>query len=324
MKMKKNKMAFLITEIILCMLAVLFTYRIFDHETPEKKIAVIVENSGDKNWDSLINGLKSAAKVNNLHLIICNTDDIYSFQDEKELMKEQIDNGAEGFIICPAPGSNTKNEIKKICGDIPFIFIVEDAFMGDDGEKSGYPVIKPDNYKIGYKLGEGIVNDSARGKTKEIGVILDQHEKEKTVNTYKGFMDAIEDSDIKVAWTYSGIRDQDICSIVKTKSKVDYLVAMDNYSLDELGANSENGVYNGAQIYGIGSSEKSISLLDNGNVNCIVAIDSYDIGYRSVMEISKKLNKLFYEMKSYNVKVKVIYQKDLFTDEMERFLYSYE
>ena len=163
-----------------------------------------------------------------------------------------------------------------------------------------------------------------QGKTKEIGVILDQHEKEKTVNTYKGFMDAIEDSDIKVAWTYSGIRDQDICSIVKTKSKVDYLVAMDNYSLDELGANSENGLYNGAQIYGIGSSVKSISLLDNGNVNCIVAIDSYDIGYRSVMEISKKLNKLFYEMKSYNVKAKVIYQKDLFTDEMERFLYSYE
>lgn len=46
--MKKNKTAFLITEIILCMLAVLFTYRIFDHETPEKKIAVIVENSGVK------------------------------------------------------------------------------------------------------------------------------------------------------------------------------------------------------------------------------------------------------------------------------------
>lgn len=59
--------------------------------------------------------------------------------------------------------------------------------MGDDGEKSGYPVIKPDNYKIGYKLGESIVNDSARGKTKEIGVILDQHEKEKTVNTYQRF-----------------------------------------------------------------------------------------------------------------------------------------
>ena len=196
--------------------------------------------------------------------------------------------------------------------------------MGDDGEKSGYPVIKPDNYKIGYKLGESIVNDSDGGKAKKIGVILDQHEKEKTVNTYKGLMDAIEDSDIKVAWTYSGIRDQDICSIVKTKSKVDYLVAMDNYSLDELGANSENGLYNGAQIYGIGSSVKSISLLDNGNVKCIVAIDSYDIGYRSVMEISKKLNKLFYEMKSYNVKVKVIHQKDLFTDEMERFLYSYE
>ena len=37
--MKKNKMAFLITEIILCMLAVLFTYRIFHHEKQEKKMS---------------------------------------------------------------------------------------------------------------------------------------------------------------------------------------------------------------------------------------------------------------------------------------------
>ena len=41
MKMKKIRWPFLITEIILCMLAVLFTYRIFDHETPEKRLQLL-------------------------------------------------------------------------------------------------------------------------------------------------------------------------------------------------------------------------------------------------------------------------------------------
>ena len=70
--MKKNKVIFLATEIILCVLALFFTFKMFDQNETEKKVAVIVQNSGDKNWDSFIKGLKESAKVNNIHLIICN------------------------------------------------------------------------------------------------------------------------------------------------------------------------------------------------------------------------------------------------------------
>ena len=74
-KNEKNKVIFLATEIILCVLALFFTFKMFDQNETEKKVAVIVQNSGDKNWNSFIKGLKESAKVNNIHLIICNADE---------------------------------------------------------------------------------------------------------------------------------------------------------------------------------------------------------------------------------------------------------
>lgn len=41
--MKKNKIAFLIAEILLCVMAIFFITKIFDQNTPEKKVAVIYQ-----------------------------------------------------------------------------------------------------------------------------------------------------------------------------------------------------------------------------------------------------------------------------------------
>ena len=41
-------------------------------------------------------------------------------------------------------------------------------------------------------------------------------------------------------------------------------------------------------------------------------------------EIEKELTRTFYTLKSHEKEVKVIYKEDLFSDEIERFLYSYE
>ena len=35
-----------------------FTFKMFDQNETEKKVAVIVQNSGDKNWNSFIKGIK--------------------------------------------------------------------------------------------------------------------------------------------------------------------------------------------------------------------------------------------------------------------------
>lgn len=42
--MKKNKVIFLATENILCVLALFFIFKMFDQNETEKKVAVIVQN----------------------------------------------------------------------------------------------------------------------------------------------------------------------------------------------------------------------------------------------------------------------------------------
>ena len=73
--MKKNRMKFLIIEFLLLLLAVFFVWKIFDQNVAEPRIAVILPESGDKRWDALIKGMKQAAAENNVHMIICNTEE---------------------------------------------------------------------------------------------------------------------------------------------------------------------------------------------------------------------------------------------------------
>ena len=326
LQMKRDKLTFLIAELILIVLAAFFIHKIFQEDVAQKRVAVILQNSGDTRWEGVINGLKQSAKTNNLHLIICNTDDIVSAQDERELIEEQLENDVDAFILCPAPGADTKEmldwlgEQKK-----PFVLLTEDVYTGEQPEASGYATVKPDNYQIGYTLGTQLITQDEDGlKGKRIGVIAGRSKTEASVNRIQGLKDALEKQDCEIAWEYNEESDTDICAVVDAQESVDYMVVMDTQALDTLGEHAENGVYKDAKIFGVGTSMKSIALLDAGQVQCLVIPDGYGIGYESVEEIEKELTRTFYTLKSHEKEVKVIYKEDLFSDEIERFLYSYE
>ena len=131
--MKKNKITFLILECVFLILTLFFAWKIFDRDVPEKRVAVILPESGDNRWNSLIKGMKQSAKLNNLHMIICNTDEIENAEMEKEIIKEQKRNNIDAFIICPAPGSDTKDMLKKQCAKTPYTLIMEDVYSKEGG-----------------------------------------------------------------------------------------------------------------------------------------------------------------------------------------------
>lgn len=321
--MKKNKLTFILTELMLVVLAAFFISRIFADSEPQKRVAVIVEDSGDKRWDALLNGLKQSAKNNNLHLIICNTDLIESVEDEKELINEQLQNNVDAFVICPAPGKETKDMLGQLQGEKPFILITEDAYAK---EASGYATVKPDNYKIGKMVAEQLLQDDAEQlENKKIGIVLGKAETEETANRIAGLKDGLEGCGCEIAWEYNYARgNQNTSDIIASKEQVDYLVVLDNWALEELGEAAQENKYHGAQIYGVGNSEKAIVLLDNQNIKCLLTPDDYEMGYKSMNEIAKKLKHSFYKMNSCEIEVRTIYKEDLYSKDIERFLYSYE
>ena len=118
--MKKNKIAFLIAEILLCVMAIFFITKIFDQNTLEKKVAVIIPNSGDKNWEALIKGLKDSAKANEIHLIICNTDDIEEVEDDGEPFEEKMERLTNTLANQFKKSRELEEEIRKQLGGIGY------------------------------------------------------------------------------------------------------------------------------------------------------------------------------------------------------------
>ena len=192
--MKKNKITFLILECIFLILTLFFAWKIFDRAVPEKRVAVILPESGDNRWNSLIKGMKQSAKINNLHMIICNTDEIENAEMDNEIIKEQKHNNIDAFIICPAPGSDTKDMLKKQCAKTPYTLIMEDVYSKEGGN-SGNPVIGPDYYKLGSELGKQLGK-----KQQKIGVVANWKESESDQDAIRGLKDSLKDTKSQIDW----------------------------------------------------------------------------------------------------------------------------
>ena len=294
--MKKNRVKFLIIELFLLMLAVFFVWKIFDQNVAETRIAVILPESGDKRWDALIKGMKQFAAENNVHMIICNTDEIDGPEAQREFIKEQKDNDIDGFILYPAPGRETENMLKKECGNKPYL-LMADSLAVKEGEAAS-PAIQPDYREIGRSLGEQL-----RTKERKIGIIADWKMSEAVQSEISGLKEALEGSGSEIRWCIYRRKGQHIVERIK----------------------AENGKYRGAELYGVGYSLRTIALLDQGNIQGLIVPDGYEIGYRSVEEMVRRIGHKFYKMQGYTTEYKV-FQKDSFSmdDDLERFLYSYE
>ena len=170
-----------------------------------------------------------------------------------------------------------------------------------------------------------IQEDEEHLENKKIGVILGKAETEESVDRIAGLKDGLEGSGCEILWEYNYARgNQNTSEIIASKKQVDYLVILDNWALEEVGEAAEENKYHGAKIYGVGSSEKAIVLLDNQNIECLVVPDDYETGYMSMNEIAKKLRHSFYKMNSCETEVRIINKEDLYSKDLERFLYSYE
>ncbi|MFR1976202.1 MAG: substrate-binding domain-containing protein [Coprococcus sp.] len=316
--MRKNKITFLVMELLLLILALFFVWKIFNQNVPEKRVAVVLPEAGDNRWDALIKGMKQSAKNNHIHLIICNTDEMESAEVEQEIIQEQRNNQIDAFLVWPASGSETEEMLKNECADVPVILIVENVYNEDEQESSTFSEIGPDYYEMGALLARELGEDASK-----IGIVAGREESEASTSAV-GISDTLEQMKGEIAWCYYQEEDCNVLDEIRARAPVIIWSYWIRGRSTELRAGRQWRAEE-YQIFGIGYSVKSIAMLDYGKIDGLVAPDGYEIGYKSVEEMAKKLQHRFYKTKSVKTTIKMIRRDDLFQDEdIERFLYSYE
>lgn len=203
--MKKVRWPFLAAELILLVLLLLCVVRIFNQNVPQKRVAVVLPDSGDEGWDLLIAGMKQAAEQEDIHLIICNTDELESADAQAEIIKEQVDNNIDGVILRPTPGNDTKEMLEENLGTYPLMLVTEGLYGEETGNSSLYPVVGPDNYALGYKLGQLIESENPK-----LGVVAGWQEDEATVSAIEGLEDALKEKGGEILW-YSYEKKEQMC-----------------------------------------------------------------------------------------------------------------
>lgn len=320
--MKKNKITFLLAEICLGLLVVIFVRNIFSDQKPQKIVAVIVENSGDEKWDAFINGLKQAADLKNIHLIICNTDEIENAEEEKSLIYEQFDNQVDAFIVQAAPGDDVGDMLYEIDKQKPILTVANGISNADDTDIAR---IAPDDWAMGYELGQSFIKDHAKDSTKAgIGIINGIEEMDCTGKRRKGLLAALSNSGCEIVFDIYKTQEEDAVTMLEQQEPADYLFVLETEALEQVSESYKENPDMLTGLYGIGNSIKCVYYLDDQTIEGLVMADAYDMGYKSVIEISKRLGHRFYTMQDKTIGHRLIQKDDIFKDETQQFLSAYE
>ena len=203
--------------------------------------------------------------------------------------------------------------------------VYEKNTSDSDNMESGLPIIMPDNYKMGYQLGQEILkqnNNNISGKT--IGIVSGLKNTESTQDRRQGLVDALKDSGCEFAFDVYTTSGEDIASTVRQCKETDYMAVLETGALEQIGEDNTNDSMKRTRLYGIGHSMKCVYYVDDGLVESLVMSDGYDMGYRSVVEMARSLKNRFHGITSYTTDYIVIHKDDIFTEETQKFLQTCE
>ncbi len=316
--MKNSKKVFILTEGILGLLVLLLAVTmLLDKNGKEPyRVSVIIENSEDNQWAAFRYGLRMAARDRLTEVSVVPTEGIMTLEEEKELIKQEIYNGADGLILQPVPGSDTEEMLKKIEKKVP-IMLVGSAAAVEEAET--FHVTQPDNYTMGQALAEELIRDCAdnlRGKS--LGIVSQTGDSQAVLDRTEGFREALKGCGTRISWNVEGIFGEG----EETLPKVDFVIALDDGSTTAAGEYAAANDLHGAIVYGIGNSTEAVYYLDTGRVQCLVVPDEFNVGYQSLEEMSGKLGHIFGKMEDRQTDHTVIRRDTLFTKENQELLFT--
>ena len=325
---KKHLSPFIIAEAELA-LAVIITMLSLSQSRPTKKmrtVAVIIENSGDDDWNSLRYGIRQAVLEKNITPVIMNTADIPDAAEQDRLIDEALAGGAEAVIVKPAPGINTKSMLEGYAMRIPVMLIESDSLAENPMEQSGpdlIPVVEPDQQALGAALADAVLEDydgSLNGR--KLGIIEDTPDTSRAKLRRQGFIEALAEQDYNVAFDLTVTDPQWITDHIKHQSDVDIIVCLNAKGLEAAGQAAKNGAVGSALVYGIANSERAAFYLDQNAVQCLVVPDEMSVGYESMQEMAARLQNPFHELKGTTTEFTVVRRDTMFSEQNQFLLFS--
>ncbi|WP_022764069.1 substrate-binding domain-containing protein [Butyrivibrio sp. XPD2006] len=288
-------------------------------DSPE--ISVVIDDSGSGRWTSFISGLEQAAKDKNIKLNVVSTGKNLSLSQQYKIINEEISDGADGIVLQISGSRGTENLISDISSKA--VLLLVDTSADTDVDVEGRSAcIQVDNVELGRALANEVriaFGNDLSGRT--VGIVTGNLRQNALSERLQGFTENIQSSGAEIVWSdYDPVSMTDRLVRRQNETRADIIVALDNNGL-EAACEYAQKIEDLPTIFGVGTSIKNVSYLDDGLIKSMVVPNEYYMGYQSVSAVAGRLDNRLTPMQDEKIPFRVVNRDNLFDESNQRILF---
>lgn len=324
--MKKKRKQISIILFILLVLSFLLLLNDTILSANDKKIyniSIIVRGKNSESLMIMKQGIDQAASEMNVNISFVTLSEENSYLEQTELIQREINNKADAIIIAPVDYEKMIEPIENAMKKVPVI-LIESTVKSKNVRSS----ISCDNYNLGVSLGEKMIQMG--NINSNIAIVKNNLECSSIKERYDGFMSIMNNTgnnctfweipDGKEVTYYNEAKQllkyNDVDAVVTFDPKILELVAEAKKDLSSI-----NKEKTSIEIYGTGSTNKIISLLEDNVINATAMQNEFNIGYLGVKTAVSVINRKY--VNNEIIYSTVINTKDMYSEENQRLLFPF-
>jgi len=323
-KKRKKQISIILFSLLILSFLLLLNDTVLNEKN--KRIYNISIITRGKNSESLMimkQGIDQAASEMNVNISFVTLSEENSVEEQGELIDREIKNKADAIIISPVDYEKMTEPIENAIKKIPVILIESKV-----KSEPALPSISCDNFKLGVSLGEEMIKT---GNTSvNVAIVKNNLECSSVKERYDGLMSVMENTtNICTFWEISGgkqttyyneakklLDDNDVDVVVTLDAGLLETVAQAKKDLSSVNKNKEN-----IGVYGIGSTSKIISLLEDKVIDATAMQNEFNVGYLGVKNAVDKINGK--NIKNGTISSTVINTENMYSEENQRLLFPF-
>ena len=275
----------LLIMIVLLLVFLVLTISQVDQDRPRKQerkhVSFVVYGDDSERWENMRQGAELVCEENDTDLSMISMLSEDDANEQKEIIDREIEDGTDALIIAACNSSEISDHIRK--KNIPVIFVE----TVDPASSGGLVTIAPDDYKLGYELGESIAENESEITT--VAIISEHPERDSVSYREKGLRDAIEGKVGKILnWTRNEKQQNSNTRTFIQRAIVseatDVIVTFDNSTTDAL-LDALANLNKQSKIYSVSTSNKAVYNLYNGDVRSLEYTNEFSMGYLAAMYV---------------------------------------
>lgn len=318
MKGKKRQFIILLVVVMLVAFFLLFNDILLgDKNNNIYKVSIIIRGENTESWTIVKQGIDQASLEMNVESSFITLSEENSFNEQIELLNREINNGADAILISPADYEKMVESIETAISEIPIVLIESSINSAEE-----IPYISCDNYNLGVSLAEEVIQ---MGNTRsKIAIIENGLGCSSIKERHDGFMDTINTTKNTCEFIDLSSEDKSIYNKSKElleKDIYDVIVTFDAVTLESIAQGKKDLSKNSTEVYGIGSTSKILSLLEEKIISSTAVQNEFNVGYLGIkatvdMLSGKKVTDSIIEST-------VVNERNMYSDENQRLLFPF-